>query len=91
METCVSMMGPMGGMMDGMAGMMWLLMIGGAILTVAIIAAPVVILSRILRSGHASDRPDPAVTTLRDRYVCGEIDEDQYRQQRRTLDMTHSS
>ena len=81
-----------GGMMGGMwlMGLFWLLLVGGGI------ALLVWAISGRQRSGSATDQTtdDRALSTLRERFGRGEIDETEYRERRRVLtgdDSTGSS
>jgi putative membrane protein len=73
-----------GGMMGGMwlAGLFWLLVIGGGI------ALVVWAILRGTGSGGSRDggQADRSLDILRERYARGEIDESEYREMRRTLD-----
>lgn len=79
------MMGCNGDMMGGgmwLAGLLWFgLVAGGIALVVWVIA----------RGAASGARPDPrgddrALSTIRDRFARGEIDEAEYRQRRQALD-----
>ncbi len=85
-EQCTQMMGGMmgSGMMGGMMGGMMMPMFVGMVFVIALVAAGIVLLVRLLRN-RTSSNEQTAYTLLSERYARGEIGLEEYQERRSVL------